>query len=177
MKAAVLNSFGGVPKYQDFPEPTPKNEGQILISVTAASIKNLDRIMASGKTYSKTNQLPAAVGFDGVGVLENGERVYAQGITGMLAEKALVSKDRYIPLPNKIDDVLAAAVPNAVLGSAMALRYRAEIKEGDVVLINGATGVTGQFAVQTAKHFGASIVIATGRNSRQLERLKNSAPI
>ncbi len=71
-----------------------------------------------------------------------------------------------------MDDVTAAALPNAVMGAALALRYRAEIKKGDAVLINGATGVTGQLAVQIAKYYGASKVIATGRNMESLEKLK-----
>lgn len=171
MKAAVLHQFGHPPKYEDFPDPVPQNE-QVLITVKAASIKNLDKGRASGKHYASYTELPAIVGFDGVGVLADGTRVYAQGITGMIAEKALIAKNRYTVLPDNIDDATAAALPNAVLGSAMALRYRAGIKKGDVVLINGATGVTGQMAVQVAKHYGASAIIATGRNAASLEKLK-----
>ena len=172
MKAAVLHQFGHPPKYEDFPNPVPQNAEQILITVKAASIKNLDKGRASGKHYASYTELPAIVGFDGVGVLEDGTRIYAQGITGMIAEKALIAKNRYTVLPDKIDDATAAALPNAVLGSAMALRYRAGIKMGDVVLINGATGVTGQMAVQVAKYYGASTIIATGRNTASLEKLK-----
>lgn len=172
MKAAVLHQFGHPPKYEDFPNPVPQNAEQILITVKAASIKNLDKGRASGKHYASYTELPAIVGFDGVGVLKDGTRIYAQGITGMIAEKALIAKNRYTVLPDKIDDATAAALPNAVLGSAMALRYRAGIKKGDVVLINGATGVTGQMAVQVAKYYGASTIIATGRNTASLEKLK-----
>lgn len=172
MKAAVLHQFGHPPKYEDFPDPVPQNEGQVLITVKAASIKNLDKGRASGKHYASYTELPAIVGFDGVGVLEDGTSVYAQGITGMIAEKALIAKNKYTVLPEKIDDATAAALPNAVLGSAMALRYRADIQKGDVILINGATGVTGQLAVQVARYYGASTIIATGRNTASLEKLK-----
>jgi len=90
----------------------------------------------------------------------------------MIAEKALISKNNYVVLPDKIDDITAAALPNAVIGATMALRFRAEMKKGDVVLINGATGVTGQIAVQIAKLDGASRIIVTGRNEESLEKLK-----
>jgi NADPH:quinone reductase-like Zn-dependent oxidoreductase len=55
----------------------------------------------------------------------------------------------------------------------MALRFRAKMKKGDVVLINGATGVTGQIAVQIAKLDGASTIIVTGRNSESLDKLNS----
>lgn len=171
MKAAVLHQLGSVPEYEDFPDPVP-NEEQLLITVKAASIKNLDKGRASGKHYASYTTLPIVAGIDGVGVLENGTRVYAQGITGMIAEKALISKNKFTVLPENIDDVTAAALPNAVMGAALALHYRAEIKKGAVVLINGATGVTGRLAVQIAKYYGACRVIATGRNMQSLEKLK-----
>lgn len=170
MKAAVLHQLGGIPTYEDFPDPTPPCENQILITVKAASVKNLDKARAKGTHYTSYTQLPAIVGMDGVGVLENGTRVYAIGLTGMIAEKALISINGYTVLPERIDDAMAAALPNAVLGSAMAL-LRARIKRGDTVLVNGATGVTGQLAVQVAKHYGASHVIATGRNPDSLQKL------
>jgi len=70
-----------------------------------------------------------------------------------------------------IDDAVAAALPNAVAGSAMALRFRAGIKDGEVVLINGATGFTGKTAVQIAKYYGAKKIIVTGRNEQSLQSL------
>lgn len=172
MKAAVLTQFGLSPIYTDFPDPFPENDTRQLITVKASAVKNLDRLRASGKHYSSYKTLPDVVGMDGVGLLENGQRVYAQGITGMIAEKGLISKNKFTPLPDMLDYRTAAALPNAILGSAMALRFRADIKRGNSVLINGATGVTGQMAVQVAKYYGASRIIATGRNQDILEKLK-----
>jgi NADPH:quinone reductase-like Zn-dependent oxidoreductase len=74
-------------------------------------------------------------------------------------------------VPDGIDDVTAAALPNAILGAALALKYRAAMTPGKVVLVNGATGVTGKIAVQLAKYYGASRVIATGRNAASLKHL------
>ncbi len=173
MKAAVLHQLGNLPEYEDFEEPVPANTDEILINVKASAIKNLDKGRASGKHYASYKHLPVVVGIDGVGVLQNGQRVYAQGITGMFAEKAVINKNNYVVLPDNIDDATAAALPNAVLGAGMALLYRAQIKKDEVVLINGATGVTGKLAVQLAKYYGASKIAVTGRNSEQLEQLRS----
>lgn len=172
MKAAILQQFGKTPQYGDFPEPVPENEQQIVMTVKAASIKQLDKAKASGNHYTSNASLPAVVGFDGAGVLDDGRRVYAMGLTGMLAEKALIDKDKWVPLPDNIDFKLAAALPNMLLGSDMALLYRGGIKRGDVILINGATGVTGMVATQVARLHGASKVIVTGRNPDSLRQLK-----
>jgi NADPH:quinone reductase-like Zn-dependent oxidoreductase len=171
MKAAVLNQLGEMPVYGDFPDPIPQNADQLVLKVKAAALKNIDKLKTAPGTYLSYRELPAVVGIDGVGVLEDGTTVYAQGITGMMAEKALIAKGRYTVLPKGIDPALAAALPNAVLGSAMALHARAKLKTGDVVVINGATGVTGKVAVQVAKQLGASRVIAIGRNASALEKL------
>jgi NADPH:quinone reductase-like Zn-dependent oxidoreductase len=171
MKAAVLNKLGTPPVYQDFADPVPQNDEQILINVKAASIKNIDKLRAGGKHYASYKELPVIVGIDGVGILENGTRVYAQGLTGMLAEKALIPKNRFTVLPDKIDDIVAAALPNAVLGAAMSLLFRAKMQKGHSVLINGATGVTGRLAVQVAKYYGADKIIVTGRNAKSLQKL------
>ena len=173
MKAAVVYKKGELPKYAEFPEPIASNENEILVSIKAVAITNLDKGIATGEHYSseKENQNGFIVGSDGIGVLENGTRVYARGISGTIAEKALVDKNRMVVLPEGIDDATAAAMPNAVAGSAMALRFRAGIKQGETVLINGATGFTGQMAVQIAKHYGAKNIIVTGRNEKALENL------
>ncbi len=174
MKAAVVFKKGEGPKYvEDFEEPKVQNENELLIVVKASAVKNLDKMQASGKHYSMQNELFTAkvVGGDGVGLLSDGTRVYGIGINGMIAEKAIVEKSRIVKLPENIDDATAAALPNAVMGSALALRFRANLKEGEIVLINGATGVTGKIAVQIAKHYGAKKVIATGRNEQSLKEL------
>ncbi|PBJ15734.1 zinc-binding alcohol dehydrogenase family protein [Flavobacterium sp. ACN6] len=173
MKAAVVYKKGELPQYAEFPEPIASNENEVLLSVKAVSITNLDKGIASGEHYSSENgnQNGFIVGSDCVGILENGTRVYARGISGTIAEKALVEKNRMVVLPVGIDDATAAAIPNAVAGSAMALRFRAGIKPGDTVLINGATGFTGQMAIQIARHYGAKKIIVTGRNEKVLQSL------
>jgi NADPH:quinone reductase-like Zn-dependent oxidoreductase len=173
MKAAVIYKKGEMPKYAEFADPIVQNENEVLISVKAVAITNLDKGIVSGEHYSseKENQNGTVIGSDGVGLLENGTRVYARGISGTMAEKAVVEKQRMVLLPDGISDATAAAMPNAVAGSTMALRFRAKIQAGETVLINGATGFTGQMAIQIAKHYGAKRIIATGRNEKTLQCL------
>jgi NADPH:quinone reductase-like Zn-dependent oxidoreductase len=174
MKAAVMYSQGEVPQYVDFPEPHVQNENEVLVSVKAVALKHFDKSRAKGTHYAAGTHKQGAkiVGGDGVCLLTDGTRVYALGTAGMVAEKATVEKDRIVPIPEGLDDASAAALPNAVFGAAMALRFRAGVVPGDTVLVNGATGFTGRVAVQIARHYGASKVIATGRNPQSLQELR-----
>ena len=173
MKAGVMNQTGGLPQYTDFPEPIAQNENEIVVSVKAVALKHLDKGRASGQHYSSsaTPRGGRVIGGDGVCLLPDGTRVYGVAVNGMLAERAVIAKDRIVKLPHNLDDATAAALANAVMGSAMGLRFKADIRAGDVVLINGATGFTGRVAVQVAKHYGAKKVIATGRNPKSLQDL------
>lgn len=173
MKAAVIYAKGELPQYADYPEPIVQNSDELLVSVKAVAIKHFDKGRATGKHYSSDapKENSRVVGGDGVCLLDDGTRVYGMGVGGMLAEKASIHKDRIVKIPAGLDDATASALPNAVIGSAMGLRFKADIQPGDVVLINGATGFTGRVAVQIAKHYGAGKVIATGRNPQSLNEL------
>jgi len=173
MKAAVIYQKGELPQYVDFPEPIVQKDDEVLVTVKAVAIKHLDKSRAGGKHYSSDapKEGGRVVGGDGVCLLEDGTRVYGMGISGMLAEKATIDKDRIVKIPAGLDDATAAALPNAVIGAAMGLRFKADIQPGEVVLINGATGFTGRVAVQLARHYGAKKVIVTGRNRQSLHEL------
>ncbi|GAM21671.1 hypothetical protein SAMD00019534_048460, partial [Acytostelium subglobosum LB1] len=172
MRAAVLYKLGSPKFVSDFVVPTPANDQQVVVKVLTSTIKQLDRSKANGKHYLAYKEFPCTVGVDGVAQLDDGTLIYAMGITGMLAEKAVVTKNKWTVLDKGSDPQVAAALPNAVLGAAMALKERAQIKPNDVVLINGATGFTGKLAVQLARLYGASKVYATGRNETALKELK-----
>lgn len=170
MKAAVLYQAGKIPQYADFAEPIPAPHEQ-LINVKAASIKNLDKGRAKGTHYDKHKNYPAVVGVDGIGVLEDGTRVYASSQAGMMAEKALINSHWYVPVPDGLDDVTAAALPNPAISAWLSLAYKGKLKQDDTVLILGATGITGKLAVQIARHLGAGKIIALGRNQGALDSL------
>lgn len=172
MKAAVIYNTNEAPEYADATDPVSSGNHEILVKMKAAAIPNYEKSIAKGTHYSSTKltepKIPVRMG---VGELEDGTRIFGVGITGVLAEKALMNPAQMVRLPDGIDNVSASALPNAVIGSALALLFRAGLKAGETVLINGATGFTGQIAVQLAKHYGAKKVIATGRNQEQLKAL------
>ncbi|MEN4446855.1 zinc-binding alcohol dehydrogenase family protein [Mycobacterium sp. SM3041] len=175
MKAAVVHEWGQQPRYLDFPEPQP-HDGAVVATVEASALTNLSRMVIMGNHYSsKEIQLPAIAGVDGVARLDDGTRVYTGSLApyGLMAERTLVVPAGAVPVPEHVDSVTAAAVPNPGMSAWMSLDYAAQTKPGDHVLILGATGVTGSLAVQLAKFvFGAGRVVVAGRNPERLEWLR-----
>ncbi len=173
MKAAVVPGPNQTPIYGDFDDPTPQ-DGFTIVEVAASALSNATRARATGSHYSTAGNFPLVPGIDGVGRTESGQRVaflLPEAPFGGMAEKTLVRNALCLPVPDAVDDVLAAAIMNPGQSPLGALRARAALQPGETVLINGATGTTGQIAVQIAKHLGASRVIATGRNAETLARL------
>ena len=177
MKAAVLHNFGEIPKFEDFPDPTPA-EGEVLITVKAVALENVDKMMASGEHFASQqflSTLPAIVGFDGIGVLGDGHLVGFGGVKapyGAMAEKTVIPQGYHVPVPEGVDAVTAAALPASALTSLFPLKWGAKLQPGETVLINGATGVSGKLAIQIAKLLGAGRVIGTGRNEQSMEQVK-----
>ena len=168
MQAAVVNVPGQAPKYQSFPDPVPE-EGEVLVGVRAAGLHPIVKALASGAHYAAggAEHAPTVPGIDGVGVLEDGRRVYFLFVRkpwGTMAERAAAPPKLCIRVPDGLDDAKAAAIANPGMSAWVALQDRAGLAPGETVLILGATGVAGQLAVQTARHMGAKRVIAAGRN-------------
>jgi len=173
MKAAVVQGPHQTPVYGEFDEPTPRN-GSTIVHVAASALSTATRARASGSHYSLAGVFPLVPGVDGVGRTESGTRVgflLPTAPFGGMAEKTLVPEALCLPVPEQVSDVLAAAIINPGQSPISALRTRAILQPGETVLINGATGTTGQIAVQIAKHLGAGRVIATGRSTAALARL------
>ncbi|HEY3928120.1 MAG TPA: zinc-binding alcohol dehydrogenase family protein [Candidatus Koribacter sp.] len=174
MKAAVLQSLGQPPRYEDFPDPVPA-ESEVLVDVSGASLKPVDRQLAAGSHYASPRQLPAICGLDGVGRLPSGERIYFGGVRpplGGMAQRTAVRKAFAFPIPSELNDEQAAALPNPGVSAWLSLTYRAKLQAGENVLILGATGVTGQLALQVAKLLGAGRIVAAGRNPEVLLKLR-----
>jgi NADPH:quinone reductase-like Zn-dependent oxidoreductase len=170
MHAALVEDFSRPPRYRETPRPEPR-EGEVLLKVRAAALSNLVRGQASGSHYSSVTKLPFTPGNDGVGVTADGARVYfvsPRAPFGSMAEYTVVSAAMTIPLAANIEDGVAAALGNPGLATWGALLGRAKLQPGEVVLVNGATGIAGRQAVQVAKYLGAAKVIATGRDEKAL---------
>lgn len=168
MQAAVVNVPGQAPKYQSFPEPVAQ-DGEALVHVRAAGLHPIVKALASGSHYASTgaDHGPSVPGVDGVGILDDGRRVYFLFVRkpwGTMAELAAAPRNPLISGPDGLSDVEAAAIANPGMSAWMALKERAGLKRGETVLVLGATGVAGQLAIQVARQFGAGRVIAAGRN-------------
>jgi NADPH:quinone reductase-like Zn-dependent oxidoreductase len=174
MKAAIVTASGKTPIYGDFDKPVPK-DGEELISVRAAALSNLTKSRASGAHYSSAGVFPAVAGTDGVGHTQDGRRVYfamPEAPFGTLAQFCPIHPRRCVEIPDSLDDITAAALANPGMSAWAGLVERAHLAAGETVMVNGATGTAGRVAVQLAKHLGAARVIATGRNVKELEELK-----
>jgi len=175
MNAAVLRAINQPPHCEPFPEPIVK-ENEVIVHVRAAALKPIDKQMASGSHYASFRELPVVCGMDGVGCLDDGTRVFfarPRPPYGSMAQRTVVSRSHCFPIPDNVDDDIAAAVVNPGLSAWGALAWRAQLTPGETVLILGATGVTGQLAIQTAKLLGAGRVIAAGRNEQVLNTLRD----
>ncbi len=177
MHAAVLHAIGAVPRYEEFPEPVINDKArEALVHVHAASLKPLDKQMASGSHFASRGELPCVCGSDGVGHLDDGQRVFFGGPRpphGAMAERTVVPRVFTFPIPENVDDTTAAALPNPGISAWLSLTYRAKLVRGENVLILGATGVTGKLAVKIAKLLGAARVVAAGRDQEALNTLTN----
>ncbi|WP_436533980.1 quinone oxidoreductase family protein [Actinoplanes sp. HUAS TT8] len=173
MHAAVVTSFGTLPRWQEVPTPVPGDD-EILLDVVAAGLHQRVRSAADGSHYSSDGVLPMVPGIDGVGRAADGELLYFVAHDtplGTMAEQAAVDRRRAVALPAGTDPIAIAAGMNPAMSSWIALRHRANLRPGASVLVIGATGGSGQLAVQVAKHLGAGRVIAAGRDPERLALL------
>jgi NADPH:quinone reductase-like Zn-dependent oxidoreductase len=175
MKAAVLESPQALPEYKDFEELVPQ-PGELPVRVLAAGLHPVVKSRAKGSHYTSSGQFPLIPGIDGVGLLDDGRRVFfaaARPRFGTFAERCIARADAIFPLEASIPDAAGAALGNPAMSSWGALSFRARFVPGESVLILGATGVAGQLAVQIAKRRGAARVIACGRNREVLAKTKS----
>ncbi|KJE34019.1 zinc-binding dehydrogenase [Thalassospira sp. HJ] len=179
MKAWVCNAFGEEPQWIDAPDPVV-GPGQVLIDVAACGVNFADTLILLGK-YQKRPVGPFSPGFevsgtvravgDGVTHVKPGDAVMALPDWGGYAEQVIADGSLVIPLPDGVDFESASAFQVAYGTSWFALKYRAEVKPGEVVLVHGAAGGVGLTAVECAKLLGG-IVIATagGADKCQIAR-------
>jgi NADPH2:quinone reductase len=121
-------------------------------------------------------------GVEGVGRTPDGKRVWFETGAGYLgdgamAERAVADPGRSVELPDGVSDAGAGCLGVAGIAAWVPLEHRAQVQEGETVLILGATGVVGQIGVQAAKLLGAGRVIAAGRNAETLAKLEADATV
>lgn len=182
MKAIVSNEYGSPDalKLQEIDTPVIGDDG-VLVRVRAASVNPLDWHVMRGLPYlvrvtgglrRPKRTVPgvdmaghvAAVGRN-VTRLRPGDEVFGCASGGALAEYAAAGEDACVPKPVGLTLEQAAAIPIAGLTALQALRDQGQLQPGQRVLVNGAAGGVGTFAVQIAKAFGADVTgVCSTRN-------------
>jgi NADPH:quinone reductase-like Zn-dependent oxidoreductase len=182
MKAVVSTKYGPpeVLQLQDVEKPTPR-DNQVLIKVHASSINAKEYRMRGGKPFLLRLMIGGLrkpkdprVGSDVAGVVEAigenvtqfhpGDEVFGCA-TGSFAEYVLAREIYIAKKPANVSFEAAAATPVAALTALQGIRFAGGIKPGQKVLIQGASGGVGMFAVQLAKFFGAEVTaVCSTRN-------------
>jgi len=181
MKAIVRSEYGSSDclRFEETSTPTV-GDGEVLVQVRASSVNPFDWHMVRGEPYlirlSEGLRRPKShgVGIDMAGTVvavgeavtscKVGDEVFGSG-AGTLAEYAVGNEARLAPKPAGLTFESAAIMPCAGVTALQGLRDRGEIKPGQRVLINGAAGGVGTFAVQIAKSMGAMVTgVCSTRN-------------
>jgi NADPH:quinone reductase-like Zn-dependent oxidoreductase len=182
MKAIVYRCYGSpdVLRLESIGKPTPKAD-EVLVRVDAASVNPLDWHVLRGKPYIVRMEAgfgrpqDPRLGVDFAGTVEAvgasvtrfkpGDEVFG-GHDGAFAEYLTVREERaVVPKPANATFEQAAALPIAAITALQALRDKGRLQSGQKVLINGASGGVGTFAVQIAKSYGAEVTgVCSARN-------------
>ena len=195
MKAIVRERFGSpdVLQLKEIEKPAPNDVRGVLVKVYASSVNPADRYDVNGMSFALRLVLPLfrmgvgvrrpkelQVGTDLAGTVEAvssnvtqfkpGDEVYGVGFHGY-AEYAVARENRVALKPKNRSFEESAAVPIAGFTALQALRNHGRIEPGKKVLINGAGGGVGTFAVQIAKSFGAEVTAVT--NTQNLDMVRS----
>ena len=185
MKAILLTAHGGpeMLRYGDAPDPVP-GPGEVVVDIHAASVNAADYKVRLG-SYDSKLKFPYILGRDfsgivaargaGVSDLAIGDAVFGvcdAGIEGAYAEKIAIKAAIIARKPDRLDHAEAAAMALTSLTAIWALEDTAQLKAGETILIQGGAGGVAGFAIQLAKHIGATVVTtASARNHDYVRRL------
>jgi NADPH2:quinone reductase len=182
MRAAVVEAVGSPPGHSVIDEPV-REDATAVVAVAAAPLNPVEVRVAAGR-LGRQPEPPYVPGVEGAGTVVESARVAPGtrvrfessalpgfGTHGTLAERAVVPEESLVELRDEVSDDLAAALGVVGITALLALE-RAAPKDGERVLVLGATGAVGQMAVQLAKLMGAGRVVGAGRNAEGLERIR-----
>jgi NADPH:quinone reductase-like Zn-dependent oxidoreductase len=193
MKAVRIHTFGGPEAltYEDAPRPEPE-DGEVLIRVAAAAVNPVDWMTEMGAMENLApHTLPLIPGWDVAGTVEAlgpnvstfalGDSVFANADLqrdGAYAEYIALSAGLVRPKPAAVDFAAAAAIPLAATAAWLALTEQAGLREGQTILIHGAGGSVGGYAVQIARARGAKVIAtATGDDLEYVRSLGADAVV
>jgi NADPH:quinone reductase-like Zn-dependent oxidoreductase len=188
MKAIVQREYGApleVLRLEDVDDPRP-GDGEVLVRVRAAGVNALDWHLVTGEPtimriagMGLRRPKRSGVGRDVAGVVEavgpgatrfrTGDEVFGW-CDGAFAELVVTGEDSLVPKPANVTFEEAAATPVAAITALQGLRDQGEAQPGQQVLITGASGGVGTFAVQLAKHLGAEVTAVCSTRNLELVR-------
>jgi len=181
MKAIVCEKFAAVEElqYKDVEDPKA-GSGEVVIDVSAIGVNYPDGLLVQGLYQMKPpfpfipgNEVAGVISEigDGVKHLKLGQRVIGLGMLNGYAEKIALNAQMAMPLPDGIPDDEAAGLITAHATAHHALKQRAQLKAGEILVVTGAAGGTGLAAVQIGKAMGATVV-AVCSNQEKLDIAK-----
>jgi NADPH:quinone reductase-like Zn-dependent oxidoreductase len=169
-RAVLIRAYGGENAVEVAQIAKPEAQaGEVLVHVRAAGVNGIDWKIREGYVRDAFPlQLPAVLGIEVAGVVEAvgpgtsrfkvGDRVMGPlGRPGAYADFVAVDEANLSPTPDGLDDVHAAAIPVAAVSAWQSLHHAGAIRPGQRILIHGAAGGLGGFAVQYAKQAGAEV--------------------
>ncbi len=181
--AAVLRDFRTDPEIARVPTQSPA-PGQVAIRVGAAAVSFVDALTAVGK-YQLRPELPWIPGSECAGIVQDvgegvqcwhkGDRVCAMAWGGMYAEMLYVDQSAVARLPDGMDVESGAVVRVAYITALHGLQDRARLQPGERLLVLGASGSTGQAAVEIGKALGAEVVAAASSEAKRARLLEYGA--
>jgi NADPH:quinone reductase-like Zn-dependent oxidoreductase len=186
MQAIQFTKFGTASELKLVKIARPKpGPGEVLVQVTAAGLNPVDWKVRNGEASRLVKQFPVIPGYDlagkiiavgdGVKTRKVGEQVYAMRPlenSGTYAEYAAIAENLVALKPKKTSMTETAGLPLAALTAYQALFEQGGLRPGQTVLIHGASGGVGHFAVQIAKRKGAKVIgTASARNAEFLKSL------
>jgi NADPH:quinone reductase-like Zn-dependent oxidoreductase len=184
MKALVLHQLNHWPVFEDIDRPVLQ-KGHVPVAISAAALNHRDIWICKGQ-YAQI-ELPAILGSDGVGHLDNGDRVlinpsvnWLRGASaqpsdyrvlgmpdqGTFAEVIHVAKKNVQPVPTHLNDASAAALPLAGLTAWRVLFSRCKLQTGERVFITGIGGGVALMALQLALAAGAEVWVSSGNDAK-----------
>jgi NADPH:quinone reductase-like Zn-dependent oxidoreductase len=185
MKAFIVDRYGGADRVRasDMPDPGV-GEDDVLVQIHAAGVNPLDFKIRNGEFKLLLRyRLPLILGHDVAGVVvrvgsgvrrfKPGDQVYARpadGRIGAFAELIAIKEDDVAVKPKALTMEEAASIPLVGLTAWQALIERANLKQGQKVLIHAGSGGVGTFAIQLAKHVGATVATTTSSANVDLVR-------
>jgi len=176
MKAVVCKSYGPPENLalEEIEDPKPA-AGQVLIDVHAAGLNFPDTLQIAGKyqfqppfPFTPGSEVAGTVAEVGADVKEinPGDRVMALPGVGGMAERVVADADTVDPVPDSMDFVTAAGFGLVYATSYHALRQRAQLQQGETLLVLGASGGVGLAAIEIGKAFGARVIAAASTDEK-----------